>query len=63
MGTEKIEQHLLWTSEAAEPLGVSWGFQLDWKKAADSWVNPTEHAKKMVDKFIALCRANTLVKA
>lgn len=39
---------------------TSWGFQLDWQKAVESWVSPKDHAKRMIDRFIALSRSRVM---
>lgn len=61
MDTTAIEQHLLWTTTPTATTG--WGFQLDWKKAVESWTSPKDHARRMIDKFVALSRQKTSTEA
>ncbi len=61
MSPKAIEQHLLWT-DVPESTGT-WEFQCNWKTKLESWTSPKNHARSMLDRFIALSRATTTVKA
>jgi len=58
--TVNFEQHL-WTTSTS--FGSSLSFQLNWKKAAEVWVNPKDHARRMIDRFIALSRTRNALEA